>query len=98
MPWSILWSAWRYLEQDPITDRAASAVLAVYEAALKALSQTVDCYLAGIKAWRRAHPDQSSGYAKQAVAVILTAKVNIRIPGCLPLAVGVRRQSAPDPR
>jgi hypothetical protein len=42
---------------------------------------TVDCYLAGVEAWHRAHPDQSGPYArKQAVAVILGAKVSLRIP------------------
>jgi hypothetical protein len=36
---------------------------------------TVDCYLAGIAAWRRVHPDQSDAYArKYAVAVILASK------------------------
>ena len=72
---------WRYLEKDPMTDDAAPAVLAAFDAAQRARLRTVDCYIAGVKAWRRAHPDQSPEYAsKQAVAVILTAKVSLRIP------------------
>jgi hypothetical protein len=40
----------------------------------------VDCYRAGVEAWRRAHPDQRPGYAAQkAVAVILTARVSLRV-------------------
>ena len=42
--------------------------------------QTVDCYLAGVEARCKGHPDQSPAYArKQAVAVILAAKVKLRI-------------------
>ncbi|MBV9966084.1 MAG: hypothetical protein JO008_10350, partial [Alphaproteobacteria bacterium] len=41
---------------------------------------SVDCYRAGVEAWRRTHPDQSAEYAaKQAVAVILSAKVSLRV-------------------
>ena len=43
-------------------------------------SASVDCYRAGVDAWRRTHPDQSAEYAaKQAVAVILAAKVSLRV-------------------
>jgi len=55
-------------------------VLAAYEAALEARKSTVDCYRAGVVAWRQAHPDQKPAYAAQrAVAVILAAKVSLRI-------------------
>jgi hypothetical protein len=40
----------------------------------------VDCYRAGVDAWRRSHPNQTAAYAaKQAVAVILAAKVRLRV-------------------
>jgi hypothetical protein len=72
--------AWRGLEPDPTTDRAASDVLAAYEVAERARLPSVDCYRAGVEAWRRAHPDQTATYAAgKAVAVILAAKVSLRI-------------------
>jgi len=41
---------------------------------------TVRCYLAGVEAWRRVHPDQIPEYAaRQAVAVIHAAKVRLRV-------------------
>jgi hypothetical protein len=65
---------------DPTLDPAAADVLAAYEAAWAARKSTADCYRAGVEAWRLAHPDQSAVYAgKQAVAVILAAKVIVRI-------------------
>jgi hypothetical protein len=73
----MVWHGW---EPDPITDPAASDVLAAYEAATEAHLPTVDCYLAGVEAWHRA-PRPIRPYArKQAVAVILGAKVSLRIP------------------
>ena len=40
----------------------------------------MDCYRAGVEAWKPRHPDQSAEYAaKQAVAVILAAKVSLRV-------------------
>ena len=49
--------------------------MAAYQAATKAGSATPECYQAGVKAWRRAHPDHAAAFAaKQAVAVILAAK------------------------
>ncbi len=71
---------WRGWETDPTTDPAAADVLAAFEGAQEARQQTVDCYLAGVEARRKGHPDQSPAYArKQAVAVILAAKVKLRI-------------------
>jgi len=75
----MIWHGW---EQDPLTDPAARAVLAAYDAAVVARRPTVDCYLAGVEAWRQAHPDQSGEYAsKKAVAVILGARVRLRSDG-----------------
>ena len=72
---------WRGWEKDPTNDEAASAVLAAFDAAERARLPPVRCYQAGVKAWRLAHPDQSAEYAsKQAVAVILSAKVSLRVP------------------
>ncbi|HTV89214.1 MAG TPA: hypothetical protein VME41_09370 [Stellaceae bacterium] len=63
-----------------MTDVAAKAVLDAFEAACDAGLPSVECYRAGVDAWRRNHPDQSSEYAaKQAVAVILAAKVSLRV-------------------
>jgi hypothetical protein len=72
--------AWRGSTIDPTTDVAAEAVLDAFEEARAAGLPSVDCYRAGVEAWRRRHPDQSSEYAaKQAVAVILAAKVSLRV-------------------
>ena len=71
---------WRGSTIDPMTDTAASAVLQAFEEAREAGLPSVDCYRAGVDAWRRAHPDQSAEYAaKQAVAVILAVKVSLRV-------------------
>ena len=67
-------------EPDPMTDPAASAVLEAFEAAHEARLPPVFCYRAGVEAWRHEHPDQRPEYAaRQAVAVILAAKVNLRV-------------------
>jgi len=72
--------AWRGSTIDPTTDIAAEAVLEAFEGARTSGQQSVDCYRAGVEAWRRTHPDQSAEYAaKQAVAVILAAKVSLRV-------------------
>jgi hypothetical protein len=71
---------WRGSTIDPTMDCAASAVLDAFEGAREAGLSSVDCYRAGVDAWRRAHPDQSAEYAaKQAVAVILAVKVSLRV-------------------
>lgn len=71
---------WRGSSIDPTEDVAAPAVLDAFEAARGEGLASVDCYRAGVDAWRRVHPDQSAEYAaKQAVAVILAAKVSLRI-------------------
>jgi len=71
---------WRSSTIDPTTDVAADSVLAAFDAAHRAGRPSVDCYRAGVEAWRRTHPDQAAEYAaKQAVAVILAAKVSVRV-------------------
>jgi hypothetical protein len=63
-----------------LTNRAASGGLAAFDAAQDAGLSSVNCYCAGVEAWRRAHPDQRPEYAgKQAVAVILAAKVSLHV-------------------
>ena len=71
---------WHDREPDPTTDSAAAAVLAAFEAGQRDDLPPVDCYRAGVEAWRRAHPNQTAAYAAQkAVAVILAAKVRLRV-------------------
>ena len=65
---------------DPSKDTAAGDVLAAYDAAERAGLDAVQCYCAGVDAWRRAHPDQTPTYAaRQAVGVILTARASLRV-------------------
>ena len=71
---------WRSSTIDPTADVAAEAVIEAFEAAQREGQASVDCYRAGVDAWKRTHPDQSAEYAaKQAVAVILAAKVSLRV-------------------
>ncbi|HKS87797.1 MAG TPA: hypothetical protein VJR70_00025 [Stellaceae bacterium] len=71
---------WRSSAIDPTVDVAAEAVIEAFEAARGAGQPSVECYRAGVEAWRRTHPDQSAEYAaRQAVAVILAAKVTLRV-------------------
>ena len=71
---------WRVSKLDPTTNIAAGAVLNAFESARRSGRPSVECYRAGVEAWRHQHPDQSAEYAaKQAVAVILAAHAKIRI-------------------
>jgi hypothetical protein len=71
---------WRGSTIDPTTDIAAEAVIEAFDEARVAGAPSVECYRAGVDAWRKIHPDQSAEYAsKQAVAVILSAKVSLRV-------------------
>lgn len=71
---------WHGSTMDPTMDVAAASVLVAYEDASNAGLSSVECYRAGVEAWRRTHPDQSAEYAaKQAVAVLLVAKVSLRV-------------------
>ncbi len=57
---------------DPQTH---DAVLEAFRAAKAENRPPVECYRAGVLAWRKRHPDQAPDYAsKQAVAVILAAE------------------------
>ena len=65
---------------DPTADCAAASVLAAFGAAEEAGLPL--CYRAGVDAWLGAHPDQRREHAApKAVAVILAAKVSLRIDG-----------------
>ena len=71
---------WRVSRVDPTREATAAAVLKAFEAARRAGRPSVECYRAGVEAWRREHPDQSPEYsAKRAVAVILATHAKIRI-------------------
>jgi hypothetical protein len=71
---------WRVSKIDPTTNVAAKSVLEAFETARRSGRPSVECYRAGVAAWRREHPDQSAEYAaKQAVAVIIARHVKIRI-------------------
>jgi hypothetical protein len=57
---------------DPETEEA---VLAAFTAARRSGLPPVECYRAGVEAWRARHPDQAADYAaKHAVAVVLAAE------------------------
>ena len=70
----------RVSKVDPTSNVAAEAVLEAFELARRSGRPSVECYRAGVEAWRRQHPDQSAEYtAKQAVAVILAMHAKIRV-------------------
>ena len=72
--------AWRVSSVDPVANDVAEAVLEAFESARRAGCPAVECYRAGVAAWRRAHPDQAAEYAaKRAVSVILARHAKIRI-------------------
>lgn len=61
-------------------DEANAEVLAAFQAARAAGRPPVECYRAGVDAWRRLHPDQAPEYAaKRAVAVILAHNIELKI-------------------
>ncbi len=63
---------------DP--DEAAAEVLAAFQAARESGRPPVECYRAGVEAWRRHHPDQAPDYAaKRAVAVILAHNIELKV-------------------
>jgi hypothetical protein len=71
---------WRVAKIDTTTSVAAEAALEAFESARRAGRPSVECYRAGVAAWRREHPDQAAEYAaKRAVAVILATHAKIRI-------------------
>jgi hypothetical protein len=61
-------------------DKAAPAVMAAYNRAKAAGRPAVECYRAGVAAWRQIHPDQAPEYAaKKAVSVILAETVELKV-------------------
>ena len=61
-------------------DEAAAEVLAAFKAAREAGRPPVECYRAGVDAWRRLLPDQAPEYAaKRAVAVILAHNIELKV-------------------
>lgn len=65
----------------PLDDDDATAdVLEAFQAARTAGRPPVECYRAGVEAWRRHHPDQAPEYAaKRAVAVILAHHIELNV-------------------
>jgi hypothetical protein len=64
----------------PLDDEAADAVLIAFRTAREAGLASVDCYRAGVDAWRKRHPDQTPEYAaKRAVAIILAHNVQLGV-------------------
>jgi hypothetical protein len=63
-----------------MTDPAASAVHAAFDAAQDAGLPAVDCYRAGVEAWRHSPPQPDRRIAgSQAVAIILAARISLRV-------------------
>ena len=63
-----------------VTPDVTNAVLGAFNGAREAGRPPVECYRAGVKAWRERFPDQAPEYAaKQAVALILKANVKLRV-------------------
>jgi hypothetical protein len=72
--------SWSAATNDLSASEAAAAALKEFERARRAGRPSVECYRAGVAAWRRVHPDQSPEYAaKRAVAVILERHVKLRV-------------------
>jgi hypothetical protein len=58
----------------------ADAVISAFNAAKQAGLSTVECYRAGVDAWKRFHPDQAPEYAaKRAVSLILAETTELTI-------------------
>jgi hypothetical protein len=62
------------------SQEAADAVLSAFQAARQAGLPPVECYRAGVAAWKQMFPDQAAEYAaKQAVSLILAATTDLTI-------------------
>ena len=63
-------------------DRAEADVLAAFDAAKQTRLATVDCYRAGVEAWRRVHPyqERADGARWAGAVILLAAKVSLRLP------------------
>jgi hypothetical protein len=65
---------------DSTTKAAGEAALRAFAAARAQGRSSVECYRAGVAAWRQIHPEQSAEYAaKRAVAVILSTYLSLRV-------------------
>ena len=65
---------------DSTTKAAEDAALRAFAVARSQGRPSVECYRAGVAAWRALHPEQSAEYAaKRAVAAILSNYVNLRV-------------------
>ena len=63
-------------------DKATGDVLVAFQTARAAGRPPVECYRAGVEAWRQHHPDQAPEYAaKRAVAVILAHNMELKASG-----------------
>ena len=61
-------------------DDATGDVLEAFQSARTVGRSPVECYRAGVEAWRRHHPDQAPEYAaKRAVAVILAHNIELKV-------------------
>jgi hypothetical protein len=66
--------------RDLANTPAGEAALKAFSAARAEGRPSVECYRAGVAAWRAVHPEQSAEYAaKRAVAVILAAFMSLRV-------------------
>ena len=64
---------------DPTKDKAARYVLRAHKNAVAAGKASPECYLAGVEAWRRFHPEHALTYAStQATEVIIRATMSLR--------------------
>jgi hypothetical protein len=62
------------------SSEVAEAVLGAFQAAKQAGRPTVECYRAGVDAWKRFYPDQAPEYAaKRAVSLILAETTELQI-------------------
>jgi hypothetical protein len=65
---------------DPTNREAGDAALKAFAAARAQGRPSVECYRAGVAAWRRVHPEHAVDYAaKRAVSVILSAYLSLRM-------------------
>lgn len=65
---------------DLVNTAAGEAALKAFAMARAQGRSSVECYRAGVAAWRAIHPEQSAEYAaKRAVAVILCTYLSLRV-------------------
>jgi hypothetical protein len=68
------------VELAQLSQDAVEAVLRAFDAARRGGLPPVECYRAGISAWRRLFPDHAPEYAaKEAVSLILAATTQLTV-------------------